>query len=227
MLRIRPTTIALVAATLLVATAPLAGCGSSMSTTASGPELALERTQLVQVSAGLRSTEAAVRREVSASRAAWPAIASGLPQAPTPALRAAVSAASASAGALPEPAFMASSARLTGPAAGIAGIYENYDRLAERGWRLTDASIASIATAPPAVASFARENSSLYIDAIYDGHYDLSLLGKSLMSAYEKLGGRQAFGATLTPIKVINIALGYSIEAVRLEPHPSGAAREG
>ncbi len=189
--------------------------------------MALERAQLVQVSAGLRSAEAAVRREVSASRAAWPPIADGLPQPLTPSLRAAVAAAGASAGALPEPAFMISAARLTGPAAGIAGIYESYDRLAERGWRLIDASITAIATGAPAVASFARQNSSLYIDAIYDGHFDLSLIGKSLVSAYEQLGGAQAFGATLTPGALAALADAYSIPAVRLEPHPKGAANEG
>jgi hypothetical protein len=187
----------------------------------------LERAQLAQVSDGLRSAEEPVRREVAASRSAWPSIAAGIPRALPSSLRADVAAASASAGALSEPAFMANPARLTGPAAGIAGIYESYERLAERGWRLTDASIAAIAGAAPAAASFARENSSLYIDAIYDGHFDLSLLGKSLISAYEQLGGARAFGATLTPGEIGALGGAYSIPAVRLEPHPEGAAMEG
>jgi hypothetical protein len=205
----------------------IVGCGSATSHSSSNGELALQRAQLVQMSDDLRSAEAAVGREVSASRGAWPSIAAGLSQAPSPALRAAVTKASASAAMLPEPSFMANAAQLTGPAAGIAGIYENYKRLAERGWRLTDASIAAIVGDAPAGASFARQNSSLYIDAIYDGHFDLSFLGKSLMSAYEQLGGAHTFGVRLTQSELSTLAAAYSIEAVRLEPHPAGAAKEG
>jgi hypothetical protein len=122
---------------------------------------------------------------------------------------------------------MANAAKLTGPAAGIAGLYESYERLAERGWRLTEAAIDAILSATPAIASFERESSSLYIDAIYDGHFDLSLLGKSLTKAYEQLGGPAAFGATLTPSEIRALAAAYSIPAVRLEPHPAGTTREG
>ena len=87
------------------------------------------------------------------------------------------------------------------------GIYENYEQLAQRGWNLTEAAVQTIASAGPAgatataastsaaQASFEQANSPLYIDAIYDGHFDLSLLGKSLASGYEKLGGPGAFGA--------------------------------
>ncbi len=179
------------------------------------------------MSGDLRSVQGAVEREVSASRGAWPQIAAGLPPVLPPTLKAAVGGAGASAGALPEPPFMTAAARLTGPAAGIAGIYENYDRLAERGWRLTEASIAAISSATPAVAGFARENSSLYIDAIYDGHFDLSLLGKSLLSAYERLGGPRAFGAGLPQGEISALAAAYSIPSVRLAPHPAGAAKGG
>src|SRR5258705_13197990 len=147
-----------------------AGCGStSASHSPSGRELALERAQLVHISGDLRSVQAAVQREVATSRGAWPLIAAGLPRVPQPKLKAAVSRASASAGALPEPPFMAAPARLTGPPAGIAGIYEDYDRLPPRGWRLMEATVGAIGEGTPAAASFARENSSLYIDAIYDG----------------------------------------------------------
>jgi hypothetical protein len=216
---VRLTTIA------FAATALLAGCGSTASQTASAPELALQRTQFVQLSAGLRSAEGIVAREVSTSRGAWPSIAAGLPQTISPALRASVGKASASATALPEPPFLRNVAQLTGPAAGIAGIYESYERLAERGWRLTSASIDAIDTATPAAASFARQNSSLYIDAIYDGHYDLSLVGKSLTGAYSRLGGPAAFGATLPQGAISALAAAYSIPAVRLAPHPAGAAK--
>ncbi len=186
-------------------------------------------------------------REVSASRGAWPSIAAGLPRTISPASRAAVGKASASASALPEPRFLTNAARLTGPAAGIAGIYESYERLAERGWRLTSASIDAIAGGTPAggtqaggtqaggtpvgntpaVASFARENSSLYISAIYDGHFDLSLVGKSLTDGYSRLGGPAAFGATLPQGAIGALAAAYSIPSVRLEPHPAGAAKDG
>jgi hypothetical protein len=181
----------------------------------------------VQVSDGLRAAQGAVRREVDASRGPWPQIAGGLPRVLPGALHSAVRAATARAAALPEPGFMTNAHRLTGPAAGIAGLYESYERLAERGWRLTEASISAIAGGAPAVASFARENSSLYIYAIYDAHFDLSLVGKSIVSAYERLGGPGAFGVALTRGELSALASAYSIPAVRLSPHPSGAGMEG
>lgn len=168
-----------------------------------------------------------MQREVAASRGAWPLIAGGLPQALPGTLQHAVGAASTSAKALLEPSFMANASQLTGPAAGIAGLYESYERLAEQGWRLIEASVGALARGTPAVASFERGNSSLYIDAIYDGHFNLSLVGKDLTSAYEQLGGAQAFAAALTQSEIDALAVAYSIPAVRLEPHPSGAAKEG
>jgi hypothetical protein len=179
------------------------------------------------VSGQLRSLQGAVRLEVAASRGAWPSIAAGLPQVLSPALRAAVGKAKASAQALPLPPFMSAPARLTGPAAGIAAIYENYDRLAQRGWLLMDSTVTSVAGGTPAAASFARENASLYIDAIYDAHFDLSLLGKSVLDAYQRLGGAQVFGGRLTQGQVAALAAAYSIPAVRLTPHPAGAADKG
>jgi hypothetical protein len=218
-----------VAIPLVLATL-LAGCGAgTSSSTQSTRELALERTQLAGISSGLRAAEPAVRSEVAASRGAWPLIANGLPQTLSSTLSAAVRTASAHASAtsLPEPAFIASARKLTGPAAGVAGIYESYEQLAERGWQLTAAAIAAIPSATPVVASFERQSSALYIDAIYDAHFDLSLLGKSLLQGYERLGGPSAFGATLTQSQVTALASAYSIPAVRLEPHPTGAAKEG
>jgi hypothetical protein len=201
----------------------LGGCGSASTTTASTPETALERAQLVRVCDGLRTLELDTSQEVAAARAVWPSLAGGLPPSPTPALRGAVARASAAAAALPEPPFAASASKLTGPAAGIAGLYEGYERLTRRAWRLTDATLSTIASAPPPDASFARRNSSLYIDSIYDSHYNLSLLGKSLTSAYERLGGPQAFGGSLTRGEISALAAAYSIPAVRLQPHPTAA----
>jgi hypothetical protein len=192
------------------------------------------------VSSQLSGLEGAVKREVAASRMAWPSIAGGLPQALGSELRTAVSAANARAKALPEPSFLANARKFTGPASGIAGIYENYEQLAQRGWNLTEAAVQTIASADSAgrkapaagasaaaQASFERANSPLYIDAIYDAHFDLSLLGKSLVSGYETLGGPQAFGAALTQAQVNALAGAYSIPAVRLEPHPGGIAKNG
>jgi hypothetical protein len=215
------------------ALALLTGCGSGASDGPSQRELALERTQLVRVNMGLQASEGAVREEVAASRGAWPSIASGLPPVLSPALRAAVAQASAKAAALPVPPFLVEPRQLTGPAAGIAGLYESYERLAPRAWRLTLAGIDAIrgatsaAPSSSAAAQFARENSPFYIDAVYDSHFDLSLVDKSLLSGYEKLGGAGAFGAKLPPSKLATLAAAYSIPAVRLEPHPAGTAAGG
>jgi hypothetical protein len=187
----------------------------------------LERSQFVQVSSGLQAAKGAVRAEVSASRGVWPAIASGLPSAPSPALRGAVAKASARASLIPAPSFLAEPRSLTGPAAGIAGLYESYERLTPRSWRLVLAAVDAIVTGPPVAARYSRTNSSFYIDAIYDGHFNLSLIGKSLTAGYEKLGGASAFGARLPASRLTALAAAYSIPAVRLEPHPAGAAKEG
>lgn len=204
----------------------LAGCGGS-STTSTSPELALERAQLVQASSELRALETPVQREVGASRVAWPAIADGLPTTPSRSLQRAVARASIAAHALREPRFVAQAATLTGPASGIAGLYESFSALAAHGWRATEAGIATILHGTPLAAGFARGNSSLYINAIYDGHFNLSLLGKSLVSGYDKLGGAAAFGASLPQSEITALAAAYSIPAVRLAPHPGRVVSEG
>jgi hypothetical protein len=212
---------------ILGVSALLVGCATGKSLTPSSAELSLERAQLVEVSRELRALEAPVRHEVDASRAVWPAIADGLPATPSGALQRAVASTSATADALPEPRFMVHASTLTGPASGIAGLYESYSQLASRGWRLTAAGIAAIVRGTPTAARFARGNSSLYIDAIYDGHFNLSLLGKSLLSGYEKLGGAPVFSASLPRSEIATLAAAYSIPAVRLEPHPGPAVSEG
>jgi hypothetical protein len=226
----------------LLAGGMLVGCGSGSSDGPSPRELALERSQLVQVSAGLRAAQGAIREEVAASRGAWPSIAPGFPRALSPSLRGAVARASAKAAAIPAPPFLSEPRSLTGPAAGIAGLYESYERLAPPAWRLTLAGIDTIrgagsaatpsttvpsAAAASTAAQFARGNSTFYIDAIYDAHFNLSLVGKSLLAAYEKLGGAGAFGAKLPAGRLAALAATYSIPAMRLEPHPAGAAKEG
>ncbi len=71
-----------------------------------------------------------------------------------------------------------------------------------------------------AAAQFLQANAGLYIYCIYDGHYDLSLVGKALQDAYGKLGGPPAFGGSLTQRQVEALAQAYSIPATRLVPHP-------
>ncbi|HEX3391872.1 MAG TPA: hypothetical protein VHS55_04865 [Solirubrobacteraceae bacterium] len=213
----------------------IAGCGTGGSEI-SRREYALERAQFEQVADELREVQGAVHREVSTSRAVWPLIYNGLPTRMSTRLQSGVKAASDVAGALPAPRFMAQQATLTGPASGIAGLYEDYDRLAERGWRLTETTVSGIASGPRSVADFVRSNSPLYIDSIYDGHFDLSLIGKKLLDGYEKIedlskeqkfAGIGGFGASLRQREVQALAAAYSIPAVRLEPHPGPATEEG
>ncbi len=189
----------------------------------------------MQVGQELSELRTPVAREVRASRALWPAIYNGLPARIDPDLRSAVNAASALAGSLPAPRFMQSTATLTGPASGIAGLYEDFDRLAERGWRLTETTVAAIAEGRPAVARFVRANSGLYVDSIYDAHFYLSAIGKRLLEGYEKLAeqgehengtGARAFAARLTPALLAALARFYSKPGVLLEPHPGPATEE-
>lgn len=169
---------------------------------------------------GLETVAPQVRREVAAARAAWPGLAGSLPQRPTARLRRLVGRAAALAAGLPEPDFMANASRLTGPAAGLAGLYETFARLSERGWRLTQSAIETLLSGPPSAEAFVKANSPLYIHAIYDGHYDLSLIGKSLKKGYERLGGPEAFGSKLNAGSAGTLAASYSIGAMRLSPHP-------
>jgi hypothetical protein len=74
--------------------------------------------------------------------------------------------------------------------------------------------------ATTSAARFLRSNAALYIYCIYDGHYDLSLIGKALRDAYHTLGGAPAFGGSLTQAQVEALAGAYSIPSTRLTPHP-------
>ncbi|HEX5307761.1 MAG TPA: hypothetical protein VFW38_01640 [Solirubrobacteraceae bacterium] len=228
--------IARVAAAILAlcAIVSVASCGSGESSI-SRREYALERAQFEQVADELGEVQLAVHREVAASRAVWPLIYNGLPSHMSLRLQGGVKAASAVAGALPAPRFMSKQSNLTGPASGIAGVYEDYDRLAERGWRLTETGVSGIVAGPVSVERFVRANSPLYIDAIYDGHFDLSLIGKKLLDGYEKIeklskqkkfAGIGGFGSQLTQREIAALAAAYSIPAVRLEPHPGPGTEE-
>ena len=198
----------------------LAGCGATGSVKSPAAER-LQREDLVSLSRSLRQAESSVQREMTSARIAWPLVANGLPASIPPTTRAQVAAATGAAHAIVLPPLMsATQAReLTGPAAGIAGLFRPFTALTERGWTMTGAAIDQITAGPPATATFARENVALYIDAIYDGHFDGSLIGKSLLNGYRKLGGGPAFGATLTQAEVDALARAYSPATERLHPH--------
>jgi hypothetical protein len=199
----------------------LAGCGSTSSAKSPAAER-LQRADLTAVSRGLRQSESSVQRELAAARIAWPLVANGLPASIPPQTRARVATAAAAARAIVLPALMSETQarELTGPAAGIAGLFRSFSKLTDRGWTLTSAAIDQITDGSPTSATFARENVALYIDAIYDGHFDASLIGKSLSAGYLRLGGAPAFGATLTQAEVNALASAYSPAAERLHPHP-------
>jgi hypothetical protein len=187
----------------------------------------------------LRQLQAPTTGEARAARAAWPSLASGLPREVAPTLHSAVAVAERRAAALTLPAAVTAEGSVTGPAAQLAGMLKSYVRLSQRGWQQLTAALdprAGIALAHPgaharpsapgdggsaAATRFLRANAPLYIYCVYDGHYDLSLLGTALQSAYRKLGGAPAFGGSLTRSQVEALARAYSIAAVRLEPHPA------
>ncbi len=198
----------------------LAGCGGASSTPA---ELRLQREDLVVVSRALDTVERPVAIEVAAAKRAWPLIANGLPTdaGALARLQVPVAAAAASAARVPTPPALgeAQADSLTGPGAGLAGLYRNYIGLSTRGWTLTGAAIEQIEHGSPAAARFARENVGLYIESVYDGHFDLAQIGKHLTDGYRKLGGPAAFGHALTQAEVNALANAYSEANVRLHPH--------
>jgi hypothetical protein len=197
-----------------------AGCGHSTSVTT--PASQLERSDLIAASRALSSVTGPVEREIAASKPAWPPVANGLPASITAASRAAVAAASVRAGAVPMPASFtaAPTASLTGPGAGIAGLFRVYSGLASRGWRMIGAAIDQVEHGSPAAARFARANVALYIESVYDAHFSLAQIGKQLTRGYTKLGGPSAFGASLTQAEIDSLARFYSEANARLHPHP-------
>jgi hypothetical protein len=182
--------------------------------------LTLQRHDLAAVSRALKQAEGPAAHEVATTRTAWPLVANGLPG-DTRALVRPVAAAAASAAKLKLPTVFeeAPAASLTGPASGLAGLFRTYQGLAKRGWQQIGAAIAEIERGSPAAARFARENSPLYIESVYDAHFALAQTGKQLSRAYTMLGGAPAFGRTLTRAEVNALAEAYSEAADRLHPH--------
>jgi hypothetical protein len=202
----------------------LAGCGGSArggAVTSPAAER-LQREDLVAVSRGLRQAAGSVEREAAAARIAWPLVANGLPASVLAGTLLALSHAGKAARAIVVPALMTKvqARSLTGPAAGIAGLFQPFSGLTERGWTMTGAAAGQIASGPPASARFARENVALYIDSVYDGHFDAGIIGKSLLEGYDLLGGPAAFGGTLAQAEVDALTRVYSPAAEQLHPHP-------
>jgi hypothetical protein len=210
----------LVGLLLSIVAGALCGCGSTSSTPA---ELRLQREDLVAVSRALATVERPVAIEVTAAKRAWPLIANGLPTGAgaLASTRAPVAAAATSAARIPTPTLLdeAQADSLTGTGAGLAGLFRNYLDLTTRGWTLTGAAIDQIEHSSPAGARFARENVGLYIESVYDGHFDLAQIGKHLTDGYRRLGGPAAFGSALTQAEVEALGDAYSEAGVRLHPH--------
>jgi hypothetical protein len=206
-------------ACLLAATIGACG-GKGKSTTPAA--LKLQREDLVAVSGALKDVRVPIAREVAATKAAWPLIASGLPDEITTVSRSRQARAAATRAAqLRLPALLgeAQARTLTGPASQISGLVRSYALLSARGWKLLDAGFAQVESASPANARFARENAPLYIESIYDAHFALAQVGKKLLAGYAKLGGAGDFGTALTQAEVNALASAYSEAGDRLYPH--------
>jgi hypothetical protein len=204
---------------LLVVT--MAACAAKSKSTAPAA-LKLQREDLIAVSRALKDVQAPIAREVTATKAAWPLIANGLPaEIATVSRSPQARAAATSAARLRLPALLGEThARtLTGPASQISGLVRSYALLSARGWKLLDAIFSQIESASPANARFARKNAPLYIESIYDAHFALAQIGKKLLAGYEKLGGPGDFGTALTQAEVNALAAAYSEASDRLHPH--------
>ncbi len=212
----RAVRVALGIAVALLVAAALGGCGSHPQRAAG---VRLERADLVRLGNALRRLEHPAHAEVAAARAVWPTIVDGLPPTSTRAARHAFARGAARAEAVALPRFVVAEGGLTGPAAGVGGLLKSYAVLTRRGWQFLAAASRTHR------ASFLRANSGLYVYCLYDGHFELSVLGKELQAAYRKLGGGAAFGAALTPAEVEALAHAYSSATTRLEPHPAAGVR--
>jgi hypothetical protein len=208
------------AALLVLGLAALAlgGCGKTSATPA---VLRLEREDLAVVAHALSKAEPPVEVEVSATKAAWPLVANGLPADTGAISRPAIRTASASATSLEMPALFEERtlSTVTGPGAELGGAFRNFVLLSTRGWRMIGAYVEQIERGSPLAVRFARANVDLYIESVYDAHFGLAQIGKQLLAAYKRLGGAGAFGASLTQREVDGLAHVYSEARVRLHPH--------
>ena len=191
-------------------TLSLTACGKSpqiSSGSVKAADLALRRLDLVFVSHALEHAEASIQLEVNASRQPWSLIAHGFPSKIGDSLRGQVSVASSRASSIRAPGFMVSvpgpimlqKPRLTGPAAGVAGLFQSYASLSRHGWKIIGTVLDGLRTGQPQGTHFLRDNADLYLSCVYDGHFDLALIGKSLLYAYNQLGGSKQFGDAHSP----------------------------
>ncbi|HEY7892088.1 MAG TPA: hypothetical protein VIC05_07760 [Solirubrobacteraceae bacterium] len=202
------------------------GCGGASGTSPSTPGLALERSDLVSVVHALERAQGSVQLEAQAARVAWPLISKGLPATISPSLRAQLARASVAASGIRAPSFMTQLEQptltrrvyLTGPAAGIAGLFQSFSNLTEQGWTLMTAAAERLNGSSPAANTYLRAASKLYISCVYDGHFDLAAIGKNLQHDYLTLGGPQVFGGSLPQAEVTSLTSFYSTQ-LRLEPH--------
>jgi hypothetical protein len=203
-------------------------CGKSGSkgSVTSSTALSLERADLLLVVHALQAAQASVQREVTATRQAWPLIAHGVPAEISAPLQLKVDAANKAASEIQAPSFMTQTEGpttkprrdLTGPAAGIAGLFQSFSVLSEHGWRLIAATTQGIGHGSASTTRFLRANAPLYIASIYDGHFDLASIGKNLHKAYLKLGESPGFSGSLHTDEVDKLASFYG-DGLRLRPH--------
>ncbi len=231
----------------------LAGCGESGAAGASGNagasgsaaavgaagstpaqrRLTLERADLAIVARGLAAAEPPIEREIVAARAAWPGIVEGLPQVVAPASRALMFVGMRRSEELSTPGFISYAGQLTGSSAAIAGLLLSYEQLAQRGWTMTLAAAAHLngsSALPASALEFLRTNAALYIGCIYDAHYNLSVIGERIRSAYTKLGGPAGFGGAggaLPASLMAGVIAFYSPPSARLAPKPPSTAAGG
>jgi hypothetical protein len=196
-----------------------AGCGGGERATPQA--LRLQRADLIAVSRALGAVEPSVRSEVTATKAAWPLVAGGLPADTSTVSRPAIRTATERAAALRLPGLFEEreAASLTGPGSSLAGTFRTFSILATRGWQLIGAAIDEIEHGSPVAARFARANVALYIESVYDAHFSLAQIGKQLLAGYRKLGGAAVFGASLTQTEVDGLEQSYSQATDRLYPH--------
>jgi hypothetical protein len=205
-----------VAALLAIGAALVAGgCGSGAAS--STADLRLQREDLIATARALSQASPEAAAEVAATKAAWPLVANGLPSGAEGMPQITTATRRARALRLPSLFTQQRAAGLTGPGSSLAGTYRSYVGLTGTGWTMIEHAVGVSA----AGASFARANSPLYIESVYDGHFGLAQIGKNLLAGYRKLGGPTAFGTALTQAEVARLAAVYSEPAVRLHPHPA------
>ncbi len=209
-------------AALLVAlgaiASPLSGCGSKRHNPL---ELKLERIDLALLGRRLIAAESPIKQEMKSAKEAWPSLYGGLRSGISRSLEASVRTADMHASSLGAPPYLEEVRKLTGPGSGVDGLYKTFWSLDRDGWSTVEATIDSIRRGPKASASFRRANVGIYIQAIYDAHYDISIVGKDLKLGYERLGGEKLFGKSLTATQVEAIARFYSPAQVGLQQDPA------